>query len=94
MNYYSLQVSQLLVLADSRGDALYLNLMSSALVVMEAVENMANVAQKIATESADEVRVIRPRKSGKKMGENPAFTVFYSPCSNCSWTCRLPMSRP
>ena len=66
---YSLQVSQLLVLADSRGDALYPNLMSSALVVMEAVENMANVAQKIATESADEVRVIRSRKSGKKMGK-------------------------
>ena len=47
-----------MILLEAQGRAPLADLMPSALSVMEAVQNLADVAQRITAESIDEVTVI------------------------------------
>ena len=49
------QVSQLVTISETRGNASYPGLMHAAVSVMDAIQNMSNTAQTIASESNDEV---------------------------------------
>lgn len=51
---FTRQVSQLIILTDTR-ETPFPNLMPSAQSVMDAVQNLADVAEKITKETADEV---------------------------------------
>lgn len=69
-----LQVSQLMILTETRGSTPFPDLTSSACTVMEAVQSLASVAQKVTTETADEVKLyyccsvpIRARESNGKI---------------------------
>lgn len=52
-----LQVSQLMILTETRGNTPFPDLTPSACTVMEAVQSLASVAQKVTTETADEVKL-------------------------------------
>ena len=45
-----------MILTETRGSTPFPDLMPSACAVMEAVQNLASVAQKCAMETADEVK--------------------------------------
>lgn len=49
-------MSQLIILTETR-ETPFPNLLPTALSVMDAVQNLANVAKKITTETADEVKI-------------------------------------
>ena len=46
-----------MILTETRGSTPFPDLTSSACTVMEAVQSLASVAQKVTTETADEVKL-------------------------------------
>ena len=56
MQTFTRQVSQLIILTETR-ETPFPNLLPTAQSVMDAVQNLANVAKKITTETADEVKI-------------------------------------